>query len=162
MVCWQHAYVGLDIKGFCVVDVSNPQTPKKVGAIESGAEYVAVAGNYAYVTYGEGGKALGVVDVSDPKRPKELSGFGTWITGNVAVQGKYVYLASGNLYVLDVSRPAEPKEVGFYDTEQDPCNFAWRVAVAGEYVFVAGGGEHGFSILRAHWAHQPGAPPPKP
>ena len=80
----------------------------------------------------------------------------------VAVQEKYVYLASGNLYVLDVSRPAEPKEVGFYETEQDPCNVAWRVAVAGEYVFVAGGGEQGFSILRAHWAHQPDAPPPKP
>jgi hypothetical protein len=79
----------------------------------------------------------------------------------LAVQGKYVYLASGNLYVLDVSRPTSPKEVGFYDTEQDECNVAWDVAVAGNHVFVAGGGEHGFSILRADWTHQPGGPPRK-
>jgi hypothetical protein len=28
---------------------------------------------------------------------------------------------------------------------------AWRVAVAGDYVYVVGEGDHGFSILRAVW-----------
>jgi hypothetical protein len=47
-VAGQHAYVCLDTKGFCVVDISNPKAPKKIGANEDvGAERVAVAGNYA-------------------------------------------------------------------------------------------------------------------
>jgi hypothetical protein len=53
------------------------------------------------------------------------------------VAGAYAYVAAGSsgLRVIDVSDPAAPVEVGFYDTPGE----AWGVAVAGDYVHLADG-----------------------
>ena len=116
----------------------------------------AVAGEHAYIAGGEDGVALWIVDVSDPKRPKEVTRYGGWLTGGVAVQDNYAYLASGNLHVLDVSDPGVPKEVGFFDTADESCTVAWSVAVAGDYVYVRGQCDEGLSILRADWTQERG------
>jgi hypothetical protein len=64
------------------------------------------------------------------------------MTGGVAVQGDYAYLAGGHLDVLDISNPAAPKLVGFY--RDDECLTAWRVAVAGNHIYVTGEGKQSF------------------
>jgi hypothetical protein len=121
---------------------------------------VAVANGYAYVADWVGG--LRVVDVSDPAAPVELGSYGTQHAWSVAVQGNYAYVADtyDGLRVVDVSDPAAPIEAGFYDAP----GAANDVAVAGEYVYVAG--EGGLFILRfapsadaAQLASTPTAPP---
>ncbi len=56
----------------------------------------------------------------------------------VAVSGAYAYVADGwkGLRVVDVSNPAQPREVGSYDTP----GWAEGVAVSGAYAYVADGG----------------------
>jgi hypothetical protein len=159
----QHVFVAADIHGLRVVDISDPKAPKEIAAFKkpSGAMQVAVAGERAYITGGEDGVAVWIVDISDPKRPKEVTRYGNWLTGGVAVQGNYAYLASGNLHVLDVSDPGVPKEVGFFDTEDESRTVAWSVAVAGDYVYVLGQREEGLSILRADWTPKRGEEPLK-
>jgi hypothetical protein len=55
----------------------------------------------------------------------------------VAVSGIYVYVADGEagLRVVDVSDPAHPVEIGFYDSGE----FFQAVAISGSYVYVADG-----------------------
>jgi DNA-binding beta-propeller fold protein YncE len=56
----------------------------------------------------------------------------------VAVTGNYAYVADegSGLRIINVSNPATPTEVGFYDTP----GWAQGVAVAGNYAYVADGG----------------------
>ena len=63
----------------------------------------------------------------------------------VAAAGKYAYVADGysGLHIANVSNPAVPTEVGFYDTP----GYAYGVAVADNYAYVAEEG-CGLVILR--------------
>lgn len=56
--------------------------------------------------------------MSDPRKPKEVGSLKAdfQILRDVYVAGNYAYLAAGDLYVIDVSDPRNPKEAGFYDT----------------------------------------------
>ncbi len=55
----------------------------------------------------------------------------------VAVSGEYAYVADEDfgLHIIDVSDPAHPAEVGFYDTPGDDFD----VAISGGYAYVADG-----------------------
>jgi len=55
--------------GILIIDVSDPEAPKKVGESDTDgvALGVCVSGDYAYVA--DGGDGLAVVDVSDPADP---------------------------------------------------------------------------------------------
>jgi hypothetical protein len=78
---------------------------------------VAVAGNYAYLTYACGVycySPLDVIDISSPVAPT-LVGATTvsWSTAGIAVQGSYAYTTGYNanpnyLRMVDVSDPANP------------------------------------------------------
>ncbi len=105
-----------------------------LGQIGGSVSAVAVQGNYAYAREGS---RLTVLDISDRGEPT-LVGQTTSLRGNVvsvAVAGNYAYLAaeSAGLRIIDVANPANPAEVGFYDTP----GIARGVAVAGDYAYVA-------------------------
>ena len=55
----------------------------------------------------------------------------------MAVKGDYAYIAGwdADLWIIDVSDPASPVEVGFCETR----GLAYDVAVAGRYAYVADG-----------------------
>jgi hypothetical protein len=56
----------------------------------------------------------------------------------VAAQGAYVYIiAEGTLYIVGVSDPAQPVEVGSLGFDDVP-EWGAQVAAAGEFVYVAG------------------------
>ena len=137
-----YAYVANWAGGLRVIDVSNPSSPREVGAYDTPGDAlgVAVSGAYAYVAAG----SLRVVDVSNPASPREVGAYDTprWAYG-VAVSGPYAYVAAGSLRVVDVSNPASPREVGYYDTP----GFARGVAVSGAYAYVADE-DGGLVILR--------------
>jgi hypothetical protein len=53
---------------------------------------------------------------------------------SVALSGGYAYIADGRLRVMAVGDPAHPSEVAHLDS----FDYAWAVAVAGDYAYVAG------------------------
>ena len=125
-----HEYDGPSEPQFTTV-VSVPTSIKQVSQVDISAQDVAVRGNYAFVATGPDG--LHVLDVTDPTKPTEIADYGqqgaTW---QVATEGSYIYAIlvnpcddpsindwtfcrSSNSYVLDVSDPTKPVEVGRYN-----------------------------------------------
>src|SRR5262245_58268761 len=122
-----------------VLDISDLRSPRLLGQIArpDTIECIVSAGNYVYV--GGWGPAFGIIDVSDPSVPVEVGNspelppqVGAVL--DVAVAGKYAYLASAGLLVLDVSNPQAPELVGRIGT------FASGVVVTGNYAYVVGDG----------------------
>jgi hypothetical protein len=151
-VAGKYAFLACDVEGVRIVSIADPTAPKQIGTWKgpANAPETVVAGNHAFVTGGEDGVELWIGDISDPAAPKTVGRYGDGMSGGVAVQGNYAYVACGHLDVVDISNPAAPKLAGFYG--DDECMTAWRVAVAGDHVYVTGEGEEGFSILRTVWA----------
>jgi hypothetical protein len=111
--------------------VSVPTSIKQVSQVDVSAQDVAVQGNYAFVATGPDG--LHVLDITDPTKPTEIADYSqqgaTW---HIATGGSYIYAIlvnpcdaphindwsfcrSNKLYVLDVSNPTKPVEVGLYN-----------------------------------------------
>ena len=137
-----YAYVGVGPR-LVTLDISDPERPAVVGrtAVLPGVvQDVAVAGNHAYATTGEGG--LRVINIVDPAVPAEVGFYDTprW-AGDVAVAGSHVYVSdsgggwAGNLRIINVADPAAPTEVGFFDAHWG----TYGVVVAGNYAYVAAG-----------------------
>ena len=115
-----------------------------VGQIGGKTYAAAVQGNYAYVGVGPRLVILNISNLANPVvvgQTGVLPGF----VVDVAVAGNFAYVADGGdgLRIIDVSNPAIPTEVGFYDTPGSAAG----VAVAGNYAYVADGGG-GLVILR--------------
>ena len=115
-----------------------------VGQIGGTCQAVAVQGRYAYIGLGP---RLAVVDISNPARPT-LVGQSTILpdgVSDVVVSGRRAYAAAvdAGLRVLDISDPAHPRELGYYDTPGHADN----VAVSGTLVYLADG-EGGLLVLR--------------
>jgi hypothetical protein len=127
------AYVAATASGLHIVDVSVAAAPVALGSIGtfSFAGGLAVLGSFAYVADNSG---LSIVNVTDPAAPFIVGRIALNANG-VAVRGRFAYVASPfeGLKVIDVSDPANPTEIGFFDTP----GFARRVTLAGPHLFVA-------------------------
>jgi hypothetical protein len=148
-IAGNYAYVADGGAGLKVIDVSNPAHPDQVGdAWTPGyAEDVAVASNYAYVAYSQSywpldQSGLLIASIISPTHPTQESTFpmaGSLFEGTVGVtvMGNYAYVANtlSGLRIINVSDPANPYEVGFYNTP----GTATGVVVNGDYAYVAAG-----------------------
>lgn len=123
-----YAFLASDYAGLHVVDISDPTNAIEVGSYDTPgrATQVAIADTYAYIADQEGG--LRIIDISDPSHLVE-TGFLYigYSVADVAVLGNYAYVvedglvavtgtrafATGNLYIIDVSNPCAPREVGY-------------------------------------------------
>lgn len=110
------------------------QNVELVGQIGGITQAVAVQGNYAYIGVGP---RLVILNVSDPAHPAVIGQTGVLpcIVRGVAVAGNYAYVAGdyGGLRIINVSNPATPSEVSFYNT----AGAALDVAIVGSYAYVA-------------------------
>jgi len=159
-VVGSYAYVG-GSDGLTVIDVSNPEAPKKVGfcKLPGPVSEIAVSGGFAYIATRQ--SVLQVVDISDPKAPTEVGSYrprpavrpaarkgDQWgpVVESVAVAGKHAYVTCNhvpkdkdkwcsNLYVLDISNPKAPTEVGSFEKHRDGLFLG--VAVVAKYAYVA-------------------------
>jgi hypothetical protein len=105
-----------------------------VGHIGGATKAVFVERDYAYI--GEGG-ALTVLDITDSTAPTVVGKTAVFpdIVQDIYVSGDYAYVAADDagLRVMDVSDPANPTEVGYYDTP----GCAKGVDISGSYAYVA-------------------------
>ena len=139
-------FLATDYHGLRVVDIANPKAPREVSSLEGmgHAKRVAVAGKQAYVADEEDG--MWIVDVSDPKAPRKLARYGEGAVLDVAVAGKYAFLARHSLEVVDVSNPERPTRFELHDRTDEFS--ASRIAISGEYVYVSGETGPALSIFR--------------
>jgi hypothetical protein len=100
----------------------------------SGAEVVAIYGNYACVADGWG--ELHIISIADPVHPFEIA---HWQSPggvfDVAVSGNYAYVVADGLRIVSIGDPQNPSEVGYYATPGS----SYGIAVSGNHVYVATG-----------------------
>ncbi len=146
----KYAYMVRSISGsnnFIVIDISTPSAPAVVAtkSFANTPTYVAVSGNYAYVTTSSTSAALQVIDITTPTNPtlvKTLTySAGTSTSRAVTINGNYAYLIRGNdsttganeFNVVDVTTPASATIVGGYNN-----NIAMsEIYASGNFAYVA-------------------------
>jgi hypothetical protein len=153
-----YAYV-VTRMGLEIIDISNPSAPVSVGSytLFSDTSALALQDDHAYVVTVEDWThdTLRVVDVSNPAAPFEIGRVDliaaeVWTT-DIFIAGEYAYVASKEgLWIVDVSDPTRPAQVGFHETP----GAAQSVMVRGNYAYVA----DGFSGLRIFDVTDPAAP----
>ena len=131
-----------------IVDVSNPALPTEISEISlpTAPIDIKVSGNYVYFADADSG--LIIMDVSNPAAPQEVGSFALDSTGSSAagvyINGNYAYIAvggplysigKGGLYIIDVSNPAAPQEVGSFDKNYSftSVSVSGSIAYATEY-----------------------------
>lgn len=141
-------YIYLAEEGLRIVDISNPTTPKPVGAykIEELAQVneLATAGDYAYLACSPGSLdpntnfgGLLIVDIRDPASPTPVGKLETrQSVDSVYLQGNYAYVMveSTGLGIIDISDPTAPfKAGGFkYAVNTWTCD----ISVKGDYAYL--------------------------
>lgn len=139
------AYVGSD--RLYILDVSDPTSPTAIGVYEQYVRDMALQGHYVYLI---DSSHLWVLDVGDPTHPtvvsaRETQGEPTGLvvsenTAYVTTGGHdcgvgVVRTCSGSLQLFNISNPAHPVEIGYYETAQR----AEDVAVKGDLIYVTSG-----------------------
>ena len=136
-----------------ILDVSSPETPIEIGALDSSAGDVEIVGETAYVA--DFFRGLQLIDVSDPANPASMGALDTpGYPGGVAVAGELAYFADGDsLRVIDLSNPARPAEMGALEPTY-ATDVTLGVAVVGELAYLAEG-ESGLRVVDVSDAAMP-------
>ena len=148
-VSGSRAYVANFQGGFVVVDVADPAHPQVLGSLGgfSGANFLTVQGNTAYVTDDTDAPVrhfLHVIDVSNPAAPQRLAKIETQLSMRKPVvhQGLLYaglgfdsYAREPGLHVFDVATPAAAMYLGLLPTRGYP----FSVALAGDRLLVGDG-----------------------
>jgi hypothetical protein len=110
-----------------ILDVQDPHHPQLLSEYPwSGVpDRIWVADGYAYVAFSSRG--LHIIDVRDPMNPVFAGSFGDTgdfatclnvrevrISGEIAYLGAYIQGAEQGLFVLDISNPAAPEQIGLF------------------------------------------------
>jgi hypothetical protein len=99
--------------------------------------YSAVEGNYAYVAVynSSTGGPLAVIDISNPASPTEVASISVGAAADVAVEGRYAYLATqGNsIAIVDISNPTNPTLIS---NKNIGLSRSFYIAVSGKYAYV--------------------------
>ena len=91
--------------GMYILDVSNPQSPHRVGIWNGTLGSVAARGNLCYAS--DAGR-FHILDMTNPASPQELSSVG--VGGSVYVNGNFAYLST--FAVIDIMDSLSPGIVG--------------------------------------------------
>ena len=131
-----YIYVADHYSGLRIIDYSNPSVPFEIGnhLFDGCASAVSVNGSYAFVcdeNPPNDSMALRIFDVSDPTNPQQMSICYSpvkpgWARG-IDILGSYAYIgmrswfvgSEDGLWIVDISNPSNPYEVGFFVTSND-------------------------------------------
>jgi len=144
------AYLADDFGGVVIVDITNPQSPIKLGEFNEGGRTYGLyySNDLLFVANYELG--LQILDVSDPTQPTKL---GTFYDGgnasSIAVRGNRAYLADGldGFEIIDISNPEAPTEIaqgedipffGYYNNIQILDDEAYLLCSGGLAIYSIG------------------------
>jgi hypothetical protein len=159
---YRYAFVSDAVEGLVVVDVTrlgdrDPQNNfleraaqfNPDGALD-GAEYITLAGNYAYILCKRG---LQIVSIADPLAPQIVATLGAPAVNEgraVAIQFRYAFITDADgLKVVDVTWPEKPVLKA-----KLPMAEAHDVYVARTYAYI-GAGSQGVAIVDVTKPEQP-------
>ncbi|GEM_PF-2515070 len=137
-------FVATRYEDFRIYNISDPENPKFIakasGGVPGYTEDIAISGNYVYVvasTYGL--KIFGISDISKPKYKGAIKS--NDVRAIAYVDG---YLVSGGdygIWVVDISNPAQPKEVTYLDN----CGRVTAIKKIDHYLYLEG--SWGYAIV---------------
>ena len=125
-----------------VIDISKPAKPQEVRSydITDPANGFCVSGDYAYVTTYDAetlAARLRVIDISDLENFHEEGTCDIPDAWAIYVVGDYAYVAyDDGLGIIDISNPAAPQEVRFYDVLDGVYGWVRGIHVAGRYAYI--------------------------
>jgi hypothetical protein len=127
------AYAAIGEGGLLILDVSNPERPRRIGGLDLAGDvrHVSVADGFVYLAGGTMG--LSIVDVRNPVLASIVGEYSSLTNVNrVVVRGNFAYIADGDtgFQILDVSNKENPVLAAGIP------GHAWSVAVEGNYAYV--------------------------
>ncbi len=128
-------YIGHDINGFRIVDISNLDRSITLSAIDYPTDDVAISGDYVYLISVDLG--LKILDVSNPENPITLIDMVTpdFHPKSLALYDNIMYLldSRNGVKILDISDPNSIIQLGHYQTNVEKYN---DIAVTEQYLYV--------------------------
>jgi len=133
----EYAFVAGGSQGLLVFDISEPTVPTVVGRSNTNdfAIEVIVSEQYAYVSDRYAG--LRVFDLSDPTQPVAVGKYPAndeplWVIYLAKWGNTLVLAADFEVFILDVTNPLEPKQIGSYVSSR-----IQDISLAGDLLFLA-------------------------
>jgi hypothetical protein len=132
LVSGRYAFIANREQGVSILDILDPANPHEVGRYDTpgDARDLVTVGQRLFVA---DLNTLQVLDWSNPQNivpVGELTGLSA--TGIVA-DGRYAYLSSGGMTVVDIRDPYHPAQVGYCNTTSATLD----IALVGSYVYAA-------------------------
>jgi hypothetical protein len=127
--------------GLEILSLLDPAMPVEIGSYQTGwplNKDVALVGRYAYIANDLG---LATIDISNPTAPALAGSIlleEEEFIDQIAVSGAYAYLGGNKLWIVNISNPAKPINVGSYNSP------VGGVAVAGRFAYIV---DEGLTIL---------------
>ena len=149
----KYAYIAANNGTLNVFDISNISAPVLVSTTTDAvnldtASYLVVSGSYAYVGNldADGNPEISIWDISNAHAPTLEGTFSsaaaTEVTG-LYIQGHYLYYTSdccngtsNGFYVVDVTDPANPVQVGSIVGDNTHFSVPYCLTVSGKYAYV--------------------------
>jgi len=137
------AFLNCGSSGFAIVDFSDPYDPQTLSTITNyvfqgynHSGWLSDNGQYYYMADETHGYDMKVVDVTDPCEPEVVGTFNAdsanpnSIPHNQLVACNYLYVSYyyEGMMVYDISDPANPERVLYYDTSSEPNGTSYKGA----------------------------------
>ncbi|MBT3233084.1 MAG: T9SS type A sorting domain-containing protein [Calditrichaeota bacterium] len=130
-----YAYVATAVSGLQIVDISDPEQLKVTGFYDTfGRTFgIDVSGDYVYLAEAEGG--LVILNIADPQIPFLVTQIEYPGAIRVTVRDSLLYVAANDFFIVDVSDPTEPLELGSFSRYG-----VTEFSVSEQYIFCTNGG----------------------
>jgi hypothetical protein len=117
---------------FQAIDISDSMKQFSVGSspTKDNAYDVTMSGNYTYISeeYSNGNE---IFDISNPNSPSLIGTLDSSAANDIAISGRYAYVADGDLRIFDISDPESPSEVGLLEMYN-----ARSIEISSNYAYV--------------------------
>ncbi len=135
-----HYLYGTDRDSFRVFDISNPEHPVQLGSLVHPYGAITVVDSFAFITPDPFTRDSGIsiINIADPAAPYKVGEWKKHTVNYLAVAGGYAYcITDTGLWIVDISNPGQPVEVGFSQIECQVIHLSNATAYVGTTTGIA-------------------------